>query len=62
MAQYVYHSQKWMLSIKKVDTDLLPLMIEMEKSWKDISSYLGNRMVEIKQEYRRLQEEQKLFK
>jgi polysaccharide pyruvyl transferase WcaK-like protein len=61
MAKYVYGSNKWMLSIKKIDTDLIPMMKEMNNCWEETSNYLDKRIYEIKQEYRRLQEEQDLF-
>lgn len=62
MAQYVYGSKKWMLSIKKVESELLPLMREMNDSWEDISALLVIRMKEILHEYIELQERQQLFK
>lgn len=61
MAQYVYGSKKWVLSLKKIDKDLLPLMLEMNSSWEAISSFLVNRITEIREEYSRLQEGQHLF-
>ena len=61
MTQYVYGNKKWILSLKKIDTDLIPLMSEMNNCWKDTSDYLNNRIIEIRQEYSRFQEEQRLF-
>ena len=62
MAQYVYGTKKWMVSLKKIETELLPLLFEMNNEWEKTSSFLNNRMTEIKQEYNQLQKEQSLFK
>lgn len=61
MAQYVYGSKKWMLSIKKVDVELIPLMVEMDGCWEKTADCLEKRIDEIRQDYSRLQMEQQLF-
>lgn len=62
MAQYVYGSKKWMLPLKNVESELLPLIHEMNDSWEGISAFLVTRMREILHEYTELQEKQQLFK
>lgn len=62
MAQYVYGNKKWLLSLKNIDSDLIPMIEEMNSCWKESSNYLNKRILEIRQEYGRLQEEQSLFK
>jgi polysaccharide pyruvyl transferase WcaK-like protein len=61
MADYIYGSKQWILSLKKVESDLIPLMIEMNQQWKSIEGCLDTRICEIRNEYSRLQKEQHLF-
>ena len=62
MALYVYGTTKWVLSLKQIDDSLIPLMEDMDVSWQWISRVLIKRMADIREEYYRLQREQKLFK
>ena len=62
MAEYVYGTKKWVLPIRQINSELLPLMHEMDKSQIEVASFLKIRMKEIRAEYCRLQDEQQLFR
>ena len=54
MGRYIYNSDRWVLSLKDLDSSLIPLMREMNELEEQLSIYLDNRNNEIKQEYERL--------
>ena len=54
MCKYIYNSDSWLIDLKKLDKQLIPVMKNMFSQKEEVAKYLNNRNAEIKMEYGKL--------